>query len=774
MTSSDEAPELNAPMLSLFRKDVHNQTILLQEHLLALQAKTDLKNNICGLVAASHSIGCVALIVHYKSLAELAKTLESFFLYYQQSSPYPEIEDYSPLFTVVENLKAVAELDDAALKEKIRQPTDQILSSLARGISRLVSTSSKNERSEEAVGIPSNIPSPGLSKRTDNAAMMELFKIELENQVKTLINGIVSIDQGENVNEQYEAILRSAHSIKGAAQIVQLNPIIQLAHVLEECLVAAKNEHSIFTQELIAKILNSVDILARISHMSQSLIKDWIEREKNTILTLKKELSSLLTETVHSALADEESKPSIKEERKETFVIKPLRERILRVSAQNLSRLMDLAGESLIESRRLYPINDSMIRLKKNLNELTSLIETFKDRFEEKMISDVQATYWDVLHQKAQECRQLLDRNLPELSSYIARYSTLTDQLYRNVIDSRMRPFGDAVESFPRMVRDLAQQLNKKARLSIIGTSTPVDRDILEKLETPLAHLLRNAIDHGIELPEIRIALGKPPEGLIRIEARHQAGMLMVSVFDDGGGIDIEDIKKKIVKKGLMNQEMVSRLSDSELIDFLFLSGFSTTEQVTEISGRGVGLNAVQNMIHEVAGSIRTEFIPGKGMSFNMLLPLTLSVVRTLVVEIAGEPYAFLLTRIDRLFQIPRENLETFENIQYFNNEGQNIGLVWASGILELDQEKTCSLLVPVILLKERKSLCGIVVDRFIGEKELVVRELDPRLGTIANISSGAIMEDGSPILIIDAENLVRAIDNLPSSGLFTTQKKLN
>ena len=759
MMPPNDTPELNASILSLFRRDVASQIALLEEHLDQLQAGMDREMSLRALISAAHAIGGAAFIIHFESCAALAKAFEFFFRDLQHN--HREI-NFPLLSEGIEHFKTISRLDDRELEGRIRQRMDPALSQLAHSISESVSKPQPEKEIE--VGVPVVLP-PVFpleqfteEETADNSAMMDLFRIELENQAKTLINGIVSIEQGENVAEQFDAMLRAAHSIKGAAQIVCLQPIVRLTHVMEETIAAMRNEPSILSKELIDKLLNAVDVFTRLSHISQPLISGWVGREKSSIINLSKELSSFLSKSAKGE--GKKLSASIEEQRgNEQLTETPLQERVLRVTAQRLNRLMELAGESLIESRRLYPINESMIRLKKSLNELTSLVETFKDRLGDTVISEVQETYWEILHRKAAECQNMLNKRLPDLSAHISRYSMLTDQLYDNVIDSRMRPFGDAVESFPRLVRDLAQRLNKKVRLSVIGKTTPVDRDILEKLEAPLAHLLRNAIDHGIELPEKRIALGKPPEGMVRVEARHQAGMLFVSVFDDGGGVDIEDVRKRIIDKGLMNSEMVDRLTESELVDFLFLSGFSTTEQVTEISGRGIGLNAVKQMIHEVAGSIRTEFIPGKGMRFNMLLPLTLSVVRVLVVEIARELYAVPLTRIERLFLISRDKLETIEKIQYFNHEGNNIGLVWASKMLDVSEEEEIPLILSVILLKERKNLYGVVVDRLVGEKELVVRELDPRLGTIAYISAGAIMEDGSPILIIDTENL---IDRIP------------
>ncbi len=188
------------------------------------------------------------------------------------------------------------------------------------------------------------------------------------------------------------------------------------------------------------------------------------------------------------------------------------------------------------------------------------------------------------------------------------------------------------------MVRDLAQELGKKVRFQILGETTQVDRDILEKIEAPLSHLLRNAVDHGLETPEERREIGKAQEGIITLEARHVAGMLNISVSDDGRGMDPEGIRIKIVQKGLVKEEMAAALTRSELYEFLFLPGFSTSHKVTEISGRGVGLDVVFSMTQEVGGLVRVDSEKDRLTVFVLKLPLTLSVLRTLIVEVAGEP----------------------------------------------------------------------------------------------------------------------------------------
>jgi len=439
--------------------------------------------------------------------------------------------------------------------------------------------------------------------------------------------------------------------------------------------------------------------------------------------------------------------------------------RVVRVSAENLNRLMGLAGESLVEANWLEPFADSLLKLKASQQELYSHLEQLQDMLRSRQSDPRLEEQCSLTLQKANDCRQLLSDRQSELDLFARRSSSLADRLYREVISTHMRPFGDSGQGFPRLVRDLAKRLGKRVRLEMIGKSVLVDRDILEKLEVPLTHLLQNAIDHGIEPPEVRLAHGKPAEGTVRIEAVHRAGMLSITISDDGGGIDLERLRAQVIARNLTAPEMADRLSETELMEFLFLPGFSTVQAVTDVSGRGVGLDVVQSVVQEVGGTLRATSQFGQGMSFHLQLPLTLSVIRTLLVEISGEPYAFPLTRIDRVLMLSRSEISLSENHPFFVLNRQSVGLVPAYQVLQLPPPSAETEVLTTVVISDRLSRCGLIVDRLLGEHSLVVRPIDPRLGKVANISAAALLEDGSPVLIVDVEDLVRSIDNLLVSG---------
>ncbi|RYD27552.1 MAG: chemotaxis protein CheA, partial [Verrucomicrobiaceae bacterium] len=439
--------------------------------------------------------------------------------------------------------------------------------------------------------------------------------------------------------------------------------------------------------------------------------------------------------------------------------------RSLKVSAENLDRLLAFAGESVVASRWVNTFGGGLQRLKQLHSGIShSLIQLHQLLSATKMDERTQSRFMGI-QEGASACVDLLGEQLDSLELFNRRFHSLSSRLYQEVIDCRMRPFSEGLHGIPRMVRDAARSLGKEVRLEILGGATPVDRDVLERTEAPLGHLLRNAVDHAIEMPEDRILAGKPPEGKVRVEARHSAGMLLIEVTDDGRGIDPELIRQAVVRKNLTTHEVAAGMSADELLEFLFLPGFSMKDTVTRLSGRGVGLDVVQAMIREVGGGVRIFSTPGKGTQFQLQLPITLSVLRTLLVEIGGEPYAFPLARITAVVKVPRGRIESIEGREHFRYGDQQVGLVTAHQVLGVEQPPSSGGEVPVIVLGSKSNRFGVVLDKLLGERELVVLPLDPRLGKIKDISAAALMPDQSPVLM----SLI--LPSLGSSGSTTSSR---
>jgi two-component system sensor histidine kinase and response regulator WspE len=444
-------------------------------------------------------------------------------------------------------------------------------------------------------------------------------------------------------------------------------------------------------------------------------------------------------------------------------------ERVVRVAAGSLSRLLGLAGESLVQSQQLPPMVESLRDLRSRQTLLVSALSALEERVCGEP-DDSPVRWREQLAQvraQAAQCTQALLEKIEEIEDFARRGEDLSGRLHHEVLKSRMQPLADALRGFPRMLRDMARQLGKRVEFRVAGETTGVDRDILDKLEAPLNHLIRNALDHGIELPDERVAAGKRPVGTIRLEARHRAGMLQITLADDGRGIDLSRLRARVVARGLASPAMADQLSEAELLEFLFLPAFSTRDDVTEMSGRGVGLDVVQSMVRGVGGVVRVATRYGRGTRFALQLPITRSVIRALLVEIAGEPYALPLNRIDRIMRLTEDDLQVLEGRRHFTMDGQAVGLVDGAQVLDLPPAARARAgaggerVLPVVVVSDRSHRFSVAVDAFLGERDLEVRPLDPRLGKVPDISSASVLESGVPVLIIDVEDLVRSIDNL-------------
>lgn len=643
---------------------------------------------------------------------------------------------------------------------------------------------------------------------SDAFSLMELFREEARSHAATLNQGLLELETDAANPQRLEPLMRAAHSIKGAARIVGIDLAVHLAHALEDAFVAAQQGKIRIGSGDIDVLLRGADLLAGLSDVAEEGLTAWAASKEAEIGELSMLIQGIsqglspapnadgpISEPVNTVAPPVPLPPPCVEPPLAVAAVVPVKETlpaaptatsipaesaeaVVRVTAQSLNRLMSLAGESLVQARWLQPFATSLLKLKKHQDHLAALLDNLAlAQAAGRRGDDVPVMGGiDEARRQAALCRQVLTERIGEFEDHAAQAEDHNSRLYREVIVSRMRPFADGAQGFPRMVRDLARRLNKQVRLDIIGPSTEVDRDILEKLEAPLTHLLRNAVDHGIEPSEQRLAAGKPESGSIRVDVQHRAGMLAITIADDGGGIDRERLRRKIVERGLANPDLVHSLGEAELLEFLFLPGFSTTDAVTEFSGRGVGLDVVQDTIRRIGGSVRVSTRPGAGTTFHLQVPITLSVLRAVLVDIASEPYAFPHNRIDRLLRIRREAIRSLENRQFITVDGQNVGLVIAAQLFELSPSPSPSSApspmpasgsasagdeLCLVLMSDSSGYYGLIVDGFRGEQDLVVRPLDPLLGKVPNLSAAAILDDGTPVLIADVEDLIRSMDHL-------------
>ena len=581
-----------------------------------------------------------------------------------------------------------------------------------------------------------------------DAFLMELFREEMAAHAAALTDGLLALERGEAKSEGTEPLMRAAHSIKGAARVVELPPAERIAHRMEDVFVAMGEARVSLDAEAIDTLLKAVDWMVAMSAVGDGELAGWLERHADEAETWSERIGGLLEAPPTEARPEipppppPETAPAESAPAADDAVSA---DRAVKVTAETLSHLLGYAAETLLEAQRLEPLARAAQNLKKLRHRLDEALD--RDRAAAKAL--------------LRELDGALDARDAALRESSTRSLYLAERLYRTVLSGRMRPFADGTQGFPRLVRDLARQLGKRARLDIVGPTTRVDRDILEKLDAPLNHLLRNALDHGLEAPEERLAAGKSAEGRIRLEARHRGGRLVISVEDDGRGIDLESLRERIVRRGLVTDDMAAGMAAGELYDFLFLPGLTTRDAVTEISGRGVGLDVVQTMVHGFGGSLRVSSEPGAGSRFELALPATRSVQRVLRVGIGGEPYALPLAGIDRALRLPARELQCLGGHYYFSGEDGNIALVSARAILDLVDSALPEGEISLVLIGSGGQRYALEVDALLGECELVARPLDPRLGKVPNLGAAAVDEQGIPVLILDVDDLLRSADRL-------------
>ena len=617
-----------------------------------------------------------------------------------------------------------------------------------------------------------------------DASLLELFSLEADAQTQVLSAGLLALERNPTQADQLEACMRAAHSLKGAARIVGVDAGVSVAHVMEDCLVSAQESRLFLQPEHIDALLQGTDLLMRIATPGNTVgpadIQAYVALMERLLDPSQPMAQVVAPPPVATPLA--QPLPSLEESLllpPEPEVAPPVSsdaprhnkrmteggERVLRVTAERLNSLLDLSSKSLVETQRLKPYLSSLQRLKRIQSNSARALDNLDGQLKTVDLSlEAQEALADA-RRLLSEAQLLLAEKSAELDEFGWQAGQRAQVLYDTALACRMRPFADVLAGQARMVRDLGRSLGKQVRLEIEGEKTQVDRDVLEKLEAPLTHLLRNAVDHGIEMPEQRLLAGKPAEGLIRLRASHQAGLLVLELSDDGNGVDLARLRDSIVERNLSPLETALRLSEEELLTFLFLPGFSLRDKVTEVSGRGVGLDAVQHMVRQLRGAVVLEQTAGQGSRFHLEVPLTLSVVRSLVVEVGEEAYAFPLAHIERMCDLEPDEIVQLEGRQHFWHEGRHVGLVAASQLLQRPPGQTSQDTLKVVVIRERDAVYGIAVERFIGERTLVVLPLDDRLGKVQDISAGALLDDGSVVLIVDVEDMLRSVDKLLNTG---------
>lgn len=383
----------------------------------------------------------------------------------------------------------------------------------------------------------------------------------------------------------------------------------------------------------------------------------------------------------------------------------------VRATVERLNTLMNLVGELITDRNRLRQLHRRLTRINNN---------------------------YDLIH---------------ETIDHLGR---ITDQLQEEVMQIRMLPVSSVLGKFPRMVHDMAQKVDKSIDVVIHGEDTEMDRSMMEEINDPLIHLIRNSIDHGIESPAERLAAGKPERGTITLTARHEQGSIILTVEDDGAGIDGDKLREKAVQKGLISAEEAASFSEEECVDLMFMAGLSTSEKVTDISGRGVGMDIVSTNIQRVNGSIQVETTLGKGARFQIVLPLTLAIIPSLLVRVNQTTFAIPLVMITETLRLEPVDIKTVNKKPVTVLRGNVLPLVQLSNLFDFAQDGEQKKYHFAVVVQSGKHRVGLMVDTLEREEEVIVKPLGAFIGEIQGVSSAAILGDGQVALIVDVFGLFK------------------
>ncbi len=394
---------------------------------------------------------------------------------------------------------------------------------------------------------------------------------------------------------------------------------------------------------------------------------------------------------------------------KKQTVAKPVTNRTVRVDIEKLDALMNQVSELIIAK-----------------NSLVSISETESGDFH---------------NQSFHEQIEGLER--------------ITTSLHESVMKVRMVPIESVVNKFPRMIRDLARKLDKKMELYMTGEDTELDRTVVDQIGDPLQHLLRNSADHGLEDNDVRLEMGKPEVGSIFLKAFQEGNNVIIEVGDDGSGIDVDAVREKAIERGVITDEQAESMSQKEIINLLFLPSFSMAKKITDISGRGVGLDVVKSNIEALGGDVEVKTERGEGTTFTVRLPLTLAIIQALMVEIGEEKYAIAIGSISNIEDIPVKDIKYVEAQEVIHLRGKVIPLIRLNQVLDTEPKEEEPTSLTVVIVQKGDSQAGLVVDELMGQQEIVIKSLGKYINNNKIISGATILGDGEVALILDVNVLM-------------------
>jgi two-component system, chemotaxis family, sensor kinase CheA len=590
--------------------------------------------------------------------------------------------------------------------------------------------------------------------------LLREFVTETNESLDVVDVELVRFEQDPNNAKILDNIFRLVHTIKGTCGFLGLPRLEALAHAAET-LMGKFRDGAPASSEAVTLILATIDRIKTILESLERAQREPEGADTDLISSLER-----MVERVGSARTHVEAPHTV------GTLVSQVLERPLRSDEDSLDDLERAFRETLPDEPAIRsehaPAVEAAAKDDEAAKGANQSIRVTVDTLEQlmTMVSELVLTRNQLL--------EIVRRHEEsEFKTPLQRLSSVTAELQEGVMKTRMQPIGNAWQKLPRIVRDLANELGKKIELETHGAETELDRQVLDLIKDPLTHMVRNSADHGLETPEQRRAAGKPEQGQIRLSAYHEGGYIIIQVADDGRGLDSARIKAKAVAQGLVSEAEVEKLTEAQIHKFIFAPGFSTAAKVTNVSGRGVGMDVVRNNIDQIGGTIDVKSVAGAGLSFTIKIPLTLAIVAALIVEAAGHRFAIPQLSVIELVRARRgseHRIERIKDTSVLRLRDKLLPLVGLSHLLGLDKDAGDISGGFIVVTQVGSQTFGIVVDGVFHTEEIVVKPMSSKLRHIAMFSGNTILGDGSVIMIIDPNGVAQAFGSTDASQLGATE----
>lgn len=689
--------------LDIFIEETKEHLQSLNEHLLVLEKEPENEGTINEIFRAAHSLKGMSGTMGYKRMQRLTHDMENVFSEIRSGKMKVSSTLVDVLFKGLDALEAYLSNIQAEANEGTEDNEDII-----NALNDILNTGLGKKTEETPKEIKVKAAEVSDQSSADDKLKFKNLKIE-EHEKKAIVKATMMNMNviGLTVYIQEFCVLKGARAFMVNRTLEEYGEIIKLypsAQDLEDEKYDLDYSAFIITKETPQKLIS---VAMNVSEVKE-VVADYVHLSEEDMVTYtaaikQDEAAASLPKVVKDSNSLKAGNaPAPKQQ------AKPVANRSVRVDIDKLDVLMNLVSELIIAKNGLISISNTSDIIQDN---------SFHDQIE-----------------------------------YLERVTT---NLHESVMKVRMVPIESVLNRFPRMIRDLSKSLNKNMELYITGEETELDRTVIDEIGDPLMHLLRNAADHGLESNEERASQGKNPVGSIYLDAYQDGNNVVIEVRDDGSGINTEKIKKKAIEKGTITEEQAQRMTDKDFIDILFQPSFSTADQITDVSGRGVGLDVVKTKIETLGGEIEAKTKLGEGSNFIIRLPLTLAIIQALMVIIGDEKYALPLGSIQTVEDIPVTEIKMIQGKEFINLRGSVVPIIRLGNILECKQTKETPETVLVVIVKKGERLAGMVIDDLIGQQEIVIKSIGKYIKNHKIIGGATILGNGEVALILDVNSLI-------------------